>query len=210
MTFDHGLAPPLGNERGYALSYRLAFDRLAQSDLNEVSRRSGASLTKDSSLRLSFLEIATFIDVPRLIIESTGDPLSVTDKLVILHYLVTANEQTEGDRLISFKELPEGSGYFPTFYQRAIAPVLRKFENSMQDLPTRATAIGGSVLELGDVSVAIRVLPHVTLNWVLWKGDGLLPAEGSILFDSSITNFLPVEDIAALCQSVAMKLCNAR
>ena len=33
-------------------------------------------------------------------------------------------------------------------------------------------------------------------------------AEGTILFNNGISNYLPTEDIAVLCQSIALKLCN--
>jgi hypothetical protein len=50
-------------------------------------------------------------------------------------------------------------------------------------------------------------LPRVRLTWVLWRGDDDFPADSTVLFDSKIDDYLPTEDIAVLCQSVALRLC---
>jgi hypothetical protein len=49
----------------------------------------------------------------------------------------------------------------------------------------------------------------VSLGLVLWKGDEEFPPEGNILFDSSITGYLPVEDIVILAETVVWKLIKA-
>ena len=201
------LSLPSGYDRAYAQSYELAFDRLSQSDLLQLGQRSGASLGPDSTLKLSFLNIPVIADIKRRTVESPEHSLSVSDKLIILHYLITAGGRTPTGKLISFKDLPGGASYFPTFYKRAIAPIITMFGNSVRNMPTAAVALGGSSTALGDSGISITVLPHVKLNWVLWQGDGVLPPEGSILFDSNIADYLPVEDIAVLCHSIAIRLC---
>jgi hypothetical protein len=40
----------------------------------------------------------------------------------------------------------------------------------------------------------------------LWKGDEEFPAEGSFLFDGSIPDYLSIEDINILCQTIAWRL----
>jgi len=46
----------------------------------------------------------------------------------------------------------------------------------------------------------------VPLTFVLWRCDEEFPASASILFDSSITDYLPVEDIIVMSEIVAWKL----
>ena len=50
------------------------------------------------------------------------------------------------------------------------------------------------------------VLPRVPLGLVLWRGDAEFPAEGKVLFDSSVSRYLPVEDIVVLAETVVWKL----
>ena len=41
---------------------------------------------------------------------------------------------------------------------------------------------------------------------VVWRGDAEFPAEGKVLFDSSVSRYLPVEDIVVLAETVVWKL----
>ena len=198
---------PPGYDRAYAQSYELAFDRLTHSNLNMICRVNGASLITDGIIGLEYFGNPITVDSLHRTVNSVNIPLTITEKLIILHYLVTAGGKTATGKLITFKELPEGAGYFPTFYKRAVAPVISKFGNSIANLRVAAAAIGGTAIDMGDAAVSFGVLPHVVLVWIIWRGDSVLPPEGSVVFDSTITDYLPVEDIAALCQSIAGKLC---
>jgi hypothetical protein len=147
------------------------------------------------------------VDIKKRSVVPSAGILPVTDQLLILHYLCTAGGQAPSRKLVSFKDLPEGTGYFPTFYKRAVLPVISKFGDSLAAFSAAAAAIGGKGVALGDAGASFDIFPRVTLCWVIWQGESGLPPEGSVLFDSGITNYLPVEDIAVLCQSVAAKLC---
>ena len=206
---EHRLQTPSpgGYERAHAESYRLAFDRLAQSDLAEVCRRSGGVRLGEDAIGLNFLAQEISVDVSRRMVNSTSSAVAMADQLVILHYLVTAGGKTPSGKMVSFKELPEGGTYYPTFYRRAVAPILKRFSESVQYFPAAATSLGGRPIAHGDAGAEMQVLPRVTLSWVLWQGDAEFPAEGTVLFDGNIIDYLPTEDIAVLCQSIALKLC---
>ncbi len=199
---------PGGYERAYAQSYELAFAQLAQSDLGEICRRSGAVSLSDSSLRVGFCEVQAIVDIEQRSVISPAGILPMTEQLVILHYLCTAGGQASSGKLISFKDLADGAGYFPTFYKRAVLPVVMKFGDSLAAFSAAAAYIGGKNVAMGDAGASFDIFPGVTLSWIIWQGESGLPPEGSVLFDSGITNYLPVEDIAALCQSIASKLCS--
>ncbi len=46
----------------------------------------------------------------------------------------------------------------------------------------------------------------VPLTLVLWKGDAEFAPEGTIMFDRTITDYLPSEEIIYLCQSTSWRL----
>ncbi|KTB48608.1 DUF3786 domain-containing protein [Dehalogenimonas alkenigignens] len=197
------LPSPGGYERAYDQSYRLAFDRLSQLDLDGVCRSAGAIRNGDLTLQLTFIGTDVAIDLQHRTVESGERTLSMTDKLVILHYLVTADGTTATGNLLSFKELPGGLAYSPNFDKRAVAPVLARYGDKPENLFVSAEALGGEPAVFGDAAVSIQALPRVVMFWVLWIGDGDFETEGSVLFDSSISHYLPTEDIAVLCQSIA-------
>ena len=61
-------------------------------------------------------------------------------------------------------------------------------------------------MSLGDVGIRLPVLPRLPLALVLWREDTEFPAEGKVLFDSSVSGYLPVEDIVVLAETVVWKL----
>ncbi len=201
------LPSPGGYQLAYTQSYDLAFDALARFDLAEICRRADASRQSDDSIAIVFLGDEVVVDLTHRTVVSIKRTLAITDQLVILHYLVTASGKALSGGLISFKELPDGMVYYPSFYKRAIAPVVGKFGDAPTDLCPVAACFGGKPVAMGDAAAVIQALPRVTLTWVIWRGDTDFPAEGAVLFDSTIAAYLPVEDIAVLCQSVALRLC---
>jgi hypothetical protein len=41
---------------------------------------------------------------------------------------------------------------------------------------------------------------------VLWKGDPEFPPNGNIMFDSTILDYQPVEDVNVLCQTIIWQM----
>ncbi|MEL7562118.1 DUF3786 domain-containing protein [Dehalogenimonas sp. 4OHTPN] len=181
----------------------MAFDRLSKFDLDVVCRSTGAIRKGDLTLQLTFIGAEVVIDLQHRTVESAERTLSITDKLVILHYLVTADGTAATGNLITFKELPGGRAYYPTFGRRTVAPVLARYGDEPENLVISAEALGGEPAVFGDAAVSIQALPQAVIYWVVWIGDGDFEAEGAVLFDSSISHYLPTEDIAVLCQSIA-------
>ena len=201
------LPSPGGYNQAYDQSFNLALDALAQSDIDEICYRSGAKRLDDDSVILPFLRDDVIVNIARRTVTSVNHISAITDQLIVLHYLVTATGAPLSGKLISFQELPGGMVYHPTFCRRAIAPLVNRFGESPGELIAAAAGFGGEPVSLGDAAIVMQALPRVALTWVLWRGDADFPPEGAVLFDSAITDYLPIEDIAVLCQSVSLKLC---
>jgi hypothetical protein len=84
------------------------------------------------------------------------------------------------------------------------------FGEAPEALLSVAKEVDGEPLNVGDVGVKIQVFPSVPLALVLWRGDAEFPAEGSILFDATVSEYLPVEDIVILAETVVWKLIKAK
>lgn len=203
-------SPPVpgGYERAYADSYGLAFDRLAQADLAEICHKSGAVLVDRDAVGLTFLNRECRIDrrLREVVPRPDDQPVPTAEKLLILHYLITARGAPPRGELVSFQELPEGMAYYPTFYQRAIGPLLRAYGRSPERLVAAAARLGGRAGTQGDAEVTLRAFPRVDLTWILWRGDEEFPAAGTVLMDRGIQDYLPAEDIVVLCQRTAIRL----
>lgn len=211
---DNGLPPlpsPGGYERAYAISYDIAFEKLRRADLADVALKSGAVQVGADVVRLPFLSRDHLVD--RLLGRVTlaagtiTEPLPIAERLLILHYLVTASGAPPRGEWIAFKELPDGLLYHSTFYKRTVKLLLKKYGDSPAKLPAAAAKIGGVPVKMGDAAVTVQAFPKVAVTWVLWRSDDEFPAEGSVLLDRGITDYLPTEDIVVLCQTMALKLC---
>ncbi len=135
--------------------------------------------------------------------------LPLTEQILILHYL----QHTSGDpligRTIDFRQVPQGAFYWSAFVARAKKPLLETFGLNLRLYRKVAAQMGGAPQDLGDASAMYLAFPLVPIYHVLWEGDPEFPPEASILFDETIPQHLPTEDIAALSGASVYRLIGA-
>lgn len=209
-------ALPLPNHRnyqyGYELAYKLACEQLSKIDNLELQCQKSGALFKlvsgKKAIILEYLNRSYQVSFPDIDVSLVGskEPVSLRDKLLILHYLNQARGSPITDTKITYKELPDGVSYFPTFYKRAIKPLLDNFSQKPNRLLDAAAKLGGHRAGYGDVAITINAFSRVPITLVLWQGDDELAPEGNILFDSTISDYLSTEDITVLCETIAWRL----
>lgn len=201
-------------EYGYELAYKLASEQLAKFDNTDIEQqclKSGARYQVIDSQETIILEYLNrsyqivFPDIDISLIDSKEE-VPIRDKILILHYFTQAKGTPITNKIIAFKELPEGANYFPTFSKRAIKPLLDHFGREPERLIDIAEELGGHKVNYGDVAVTINAFSYVPITLVLWQGNGEFTPEGNILFDSTISDYLPTYDITVLCETISWKL----
>ena len=203
-------------EYGYGLAYRLACEQLTGiADIEQQCLKSGARCKVTDSgtaIILKYLNRLYQIALPdvEISLEDSEEGVPLRDRILILHYLAQAKGTPPSAKMIAYKELPEGASYFPTFFKRAIKPIVNHFGTEPHRLPDVAGMLGGVKADYGDVAVAIPAFPRVAINFVLWRGDEEFPPDGNILFDSTISDYLTTEDINVLCEIIAWRLVRLR
>ncbi len=199
---------------GYEFAYKLACERLARTgDIEQQCLKSGARCQVIDSKKviiIQYLNHSYLLTVPEIEISLTdsGDKVPIRDRVLILHYLTSAKGTLATNKLITFKELPEGANYFPTFYKRTIKPLLDHFGKQPRLLVAAAEKLGGHRADYGDVAVTINAFSRVPITIVLWQGDNELAPQGSIMFDATISDYLSTEDITVLCETITWRLVN--
>jgi Domain of unknown function (DUF3786) len=141
-----------------------------------------------------------------------ADPLKETDiatRILLLHYLLTAEGIPLADRWIAFRNLPGGLGYDAAFQGRANLRLARVFGADRAAFEAAARAMGGERLSFGDASFAFPILPRVWLAVVLYLADEEFPASANVLFDAAASHYLPTEDLAVLGGMLAGRLTKA-
>ena len=191
-----------------SLAYRLARQQLAGiPDIEEQCRKAGAQYS-EKSIILHYFNRTYFITLPdaEISLIDSSETIPIRDRILILHYLLTAGGTEPANKLIAFHELPEGNVYYTTFAKRTIQPLIDNFGSDSQLLLPLSRKLGGQKADYGDAAVTINAFPHVTITIILWRGDDEFPARGDVLFDATIAQYLPTEDVTVLCETIAWKL----
>lgn len=137
---------------------------------------------------------------------SDGADVDIATRILLLHYLLTADGTPLAADWMSFRTLPGGLGYDAAFQGRANLRLAGMFGNDLSAFEEAARSVGGERLTFGDASFSFRALPRVWLAVVLHLADEEFPASASVLFDASAGHYLPTEDLAVLGGILAGRL----
>jgi len=199
-------------ELAYSLALKLAGEKLAhRDDIEEQCRRSGATYEISSpgaNIYIKYFNRIHRVTLPDITISLPGseEEVALRDKILVLHHLERAKGTPLANKLIGYKELEEGAAYYPSFFQRAIKPLVDFFGLSPDRLLSAADELGGTEANYGDASVNIPAFSRVPVTFVVWKGDDEFPPNASILFDHTVLDYLSAEDINVLCQIITWRL----
>lgn len=195
-------------EYSYGLAFKMAGDKLSGiKDIEGQCRNSGSAcqITENQqTIDLKYLNRMYRISLPEIVVSlhNSTESIELRDKVLILHYVTQARGTPLSNNLITYQELKEGSTYYPSFFKRAIKPLLDCFGEAPERLLEASTVLGGQQSSFGDISVTIAAFVRVPITLVIWKGDEEFPPNANILFDSTILDYLSVEDINILCQTI--------
>lgn len=208
----------LPNQKNYEYAheqaYKLASEQLAKiDDIEQQCNKAGAQYQRAGSkkiINIKYLNQAYVVSLPNIDVSlaDSEEKAPIRDKVLILHYLAQAKGTPSSNKLITYKELPGGNVYFPTFLKRTVNPLLKYFGMEPHLLVDVAGRLGGYQVEGGDVAVAFKAFSHVPITLVLWRGDDELGPDGSIIFDANISDYLSSEDITVVCETVIWRLIN--
>ncbi len=199
-------------EYAYELAYKLACEKLAKiDDIEQQCRKSGAQyrvINSQKEILIQYLNqsyLITLSDIEISLVDS-AEKVSIRDKLLILHYFTSAKGTLAANRLITFRELPEGIVYSPTFSKRTVRPLLAHFGKEPRLLIEAGENLGGHKVDYGDAAVTINAFSRVLITIILWRGDGEFAPQGNVAFDATISDYLPTEDITVLCETITWRL----
>jgi hypothetical protein len=200
-----------GKQNNYEIAYDEAATILAESDIGEITKKSGSQKVETNgtvSIALSFLNDKIVISYPDISISyhEKDDAVPLWLKILILHYLIHAKGTPQSGDQITFKQLEGGLGYYPAFQRRTTIPLLDVFDGNIEELIERGAMVGGIKVSYGDYALTFQAFPMVAVTFVFWKGDNEFPPEGNVIFDSTIGDYFTTEDIAVLCNMIAVMI----
>ncbi|QSX07934.1 DUF3786 domain-containing protein [Alkalibacter rhizosphaerae] len=113
--------------------------------------------------------------------------------ILVLRYFALGSFATPTGRKVTYKDIPDGSIYYPNFKKRTIDRLAKTFDRDPNLLDQDGKDPG-----LGDRSLEVELIDHVPVTYVCWEGDDEFAASANILFDESIKHYFNAEDLAVL------------
>lgn len=199
-------------ESAYGQAYQLAGEQLARiDDIEQQCRQSGAQYQiegDNQAIIIQYLHQSYLISLPdvKISLVDGAAEVPIRDRILILHYFNSAKGTPLANSLITLRELPEGGGYFSTFSNRTSQPLLNHFGKDPNLLVEAGEKLGGHKADYGDAAVTINAFSYVPITIILWQGDDELAPQISVLFDTSISDYLHTEDIVVLCETITWKM----
>jgi hypothetical protein len=194
----------------YKNSQALAAKELAGLDPAAVAERAGAQYD-GSRISLLFLNRQVSVSVPdyqvRWTSQKPGEEFSLTDGVLVLHYLLGAKGLGPNGELVAYRQIPGGEFYTQAFHRRAEIPLTQVFGHQPGTFSKVAPLLGGVERPgLGDEAASFRVFPHLDILLLLRYGDEEFEPEGQVLFDKVIIHYLNIEDVAWLGSTLVYKM----
>jgi hypothetical protein len=203
-------AKPRTPEETYGPALEKARQAFPHLDPNQAAIRAAVPY-EDGIFRLPFFGTTYLVRWPDGAIAqaSDGREPDVASRILMMHYLLTADGAPLEAKWIAFRNLPGGLGYYGAFQGRASMRLAHAFGADLPAFEAAAQALGGEHLSFGDASFSFRLLPRVWLATVLNLADDEFPATANVLFDASASHYLPTEDLAVLGGILAGRLVKA-
>jgi len=136
----------------------------------------------------------------------SDDPLTLSDQLLVMHYLTQNKPLKETDEKISFKGYPEGQFYWQTYITRSVKPLVGFIGNDLELLKTNLQRFDWEPEKLGDFAAKIHLIGKLYMFLVYHLGDEEFPAEANVLFDACIKQVYLAEHVAILGSSICVGL----
>ncbi|MGI6112808.1 MAG: DUF3786 domain-containing protein [Mahellales bacterium] len=195
-------------QRAYTTAYDKGWNELANIDSNRIGKGKKIQYDKQTqTYYINFMGRDVQVSIPdRSIDQCNGPELGIVEKVLIVHYLIKAQDRKLDKQWISFKEIPGGNVYYDAFYKRAIKPLKDCFGNNLEDFCRITQELGWRKGNIGDTSAVCSVFPTLPIIYVIWQGDEEIPSTSNILFDSSAPDILSTEDLAVAASLPAYQL----
>lgn len=125
---------------------------------------------------------------------------------MLLYYLVTADGAPLTERWVSFADLPDGRMYNAAFQGYSGDEIVKKFDFDLAGFKSACLKAGGKAVDAGSASFVFQALPKVPLMVTYWLGDEDFPSSCRILFDESVSHYLPIDACAILGSTLTGRL----
>lgn len=190
----------MSKESAYETAVNLAIDKLRTVNPDARCPALGLPKPRENQIRFRAFGVDTTLHLEdfRVVNTDTGELLKVSDRILILHYILCDVPVVFTDRLISFRELDAGQFYWPAFRGRSVQPLEKRFGNNLDGLRENLSRLDWEPVSIGDLGARIHALGNLYCTLIYRLGDEELPPAADLLFDAAIKRVYNAEDAAVL------------
>lgn len=192
--------------------FQVALSRFPELSPLLAASRSGCSYEK-GTFTVPFLSQTYHLAFPsgEATEKKGGAPPPPWLRLILLHYLLTADGTLAADTWITYRYLPGALLFEARFQAMAIEPLARAFGHDLEGFRRAGLALRGDTMSrTGDAAFRFLVLPHLPMAAILYLGDEEVPASAAVLFDASAPHYLPTEDLSIVGSYLSRQLITRR
>jgi hypothetical protein len=200
----------LSKQKIYKKVYEMACKELLGSDCEIQFANAGVAFQARNEgyhVDVPYFNEVISLETPEFSFKSSKEVnVTLVTKIIILHYINTANGASLGGDKILYEDIPGLAGYLPVFERKAAKPLTSAFGFDRHAFLDAGLKLGGEKEGYGDTSFTLHALPRVPITFILWEGDEEFPPSVRILFDPSIAGYLPLEDISVISKLASTRL----
>ena len=190
----------IARQKAYRKTFDLACATLAGLSVEEQAAKAGLSLSKQGDAYV--ISVPSFdetieLAVPGFSFTSTkGSNITLTAKIIILHYLINASGMPLGAGLVPYEDVRGCRSYLPVFERRVVKPLLNAFgfaRDAFNDAGSAARRQAGRIRQR--LSSRYQPSQGSPSRSSYGKATRTFPPAIKVLFDKSIDTYVPLEDI---------------
>jgi hypothetical protein len=185
-----------------------AWEDLVHLDSRSIAKNSGAGFD-GRKFDLTVLDEPVMVDKWERVITSAAKHDRSFDILVI-HYLVGCQAGGLSGELVLFRQLKGGEAYNDAFHKRVNERLAKEFGDDPSALVRAGLRLNGTLGSKGSASVNLSLFPKVPVTVIVWSGDKEVPPACTVLFDRSIGDIFPTEDVAVAGSLLTERLVQAK
>jgi hypothetical protein len=124
-----------------------------------------------------------------------------------MYYFDSPNAVLTTGKWISFADLPDGRVYDSAFQGNTGNLLVKTFGVDVELLRRACKVLEAVALSgFGDVAYIVQALPRIPIMVNYWQGDEDFPSTCKLLFDETVSCYLPTEACAILGGMLARRL----
>jgi hypothetical protein len=195
-------------KKEYSAAEEKAWQDLVHLDSRSIAKNSRAEFD-GRMFDLSVLDESVRVDKWEGVIASTV-PHDRSFDILVIHYLVGCQASGPGGELVLFRQLKGGEAFNDAFHKRVNERLAKEFGDDPASLVRAGVRLKGTLGSKGSASVNLLLFPKVPVTVIVWSGDSEVQAACTVLFDRSIGEIFPTEDVAVAGSFLAEKLIRAK